>query len=283
MIFNPTGQTEGKDGAIFIHVYDMAGNWTAGASWGLWIDKTPPTTAMNTLAATQPSNAFLLTWIGSDNLSGIDYVEIQERLAEQNWVTFPPVYGSASQYWIIGDPGNTYSYRMHGVDNSGNSETYPAGAETNTAVPQADVLCSAPDSYDTSGNDNSPVNASIIYANGAPQIHNFCNPLSPNYQNDEDWIELLVANQQHYLIKSVAGSLPTATIISLYAQDGGTLLAESIPANFGDDTFLVWTSDRDEIVYLRLSHLDGRVIGNDVGSTMSVTTGDWSYLPLLHR
>jgi hypothetical protein len=283
LTFTPTGQPEGRDGAVFVNVYDKAGNWTSAAAWDLGIDKSPPTTAMEPLNATQPSNTFLLEWIASDNLSGIDYVEIQEKLPAQDWITLPPLSGLTRQYWIIGDPGNSYSYRMHGVDFSGNTEIYPTGAEVTTAIPNANILCSAPDSYDTSGNDNTPATASMIFVDGPAQVHNFCNPLAPNYQNDEDWVGLLVTNQQRYLIHAIAQSPPSATIISLFAENGETLLAEAQPAGFGRNTFLVWTSDRDGLVYLRLRHLDGRVIGNDVGSTFSVKTGTLTFLPIIQR
>jgi hypothetical protein len=281
--FNPAGEPEGNNGAIFVQVYDMAGNWAGAGVWNLGIDKTAPVTTMNTLASTQPSNAYLLKWIGTDNLSGIDYVEIQEKVNEQSWTTLPAIDGSNAQYWIIGNPGNTYSYRMHGVDYSENSENYPADAETTTAVPEADVLCFSPDSYDTSGNDNAPANASVIFANGASQFHNYCNPLASNYQNDEDWAKLAVNNGQHYIIYSIPKSQPTATIVSLYAQDGHTLLREVEPKSFGVNTVLVWTSDRNEQVYLRFRHVDRRIIGTDVGSTIAVTTGLWTYLPSVQR
>lgn len=283
MSFNPIEEPEGKDAALFIQVFDMAGNWAGAGTWDLGIDKTAPVTAMNSLAPTQPSNAFLLEWMGADNLSGIDYLEIQEKMNEESWTTLPPFDGAAIQYWMVGNPGNTYAYRMHGVDYSGNSETYPTDAETITAIPEANVLCFAPDSYDTSGNDNTPASASMIFANGASQFHNFCNPLAHNYQSDEDWAKLLVMHDQHYIIHAPANSPPTATIIDLYAQDGSTLLAEAVPATFGATTTLVWTSDRDEQVYLRFRHSDGRVIGNDVGSTISVKTGLWTYLPGINR
>ena len=282
-VFDPAGQPEGKNAAFFIHVYDMAGNFTGAGVWNLGIDKTAPVTDIKPLNVTQPSNAFLLEWTASDNLSGVDFFEIQEKLNDGDWTTLPPIDGSKRNYWIIGIPGNTYSYRMHGVDHSGNGEDYPATTEANTAIPAAEVICFAPDSYDTSGNDNTPANASIIYTNGANQIHNYCNPLSPDYQNDEDWARLNVIHDQHYLIHSVANSPPTATVISLYAQDGVTLIAESVPREFGDDTVLVWTADRDEPVFIRLRHLDGRVIGNDVASTVSVRTGAWLFLPIIHQ
>jgi hypothetical protein len=283
MTFAPIGEPEGNDAALFIQVYDMAGNSTSVGAWNLGIDKTAPTTVMNTLAPTQPSNAFLLEWTGADNLSGIDYVEIQQKINNESWTTLPHIDGSNTHYWIIGNPGNTYSYRMHGVDHSGNSENYPTDAETITAIPEAGVLCFAPDSYDTSGNDNSPANASTIFANGASQFHNFCNPLAPNYQNDEDWAKLNVTHNQHYIIHAPPKSPQTATSISLYAQDGVTLLAEVVPKSFGENTALVWSSDRDGQVYLRFRQIDGRVIGNDVGSTIYVKTGLWTYFPIVYH
>lgn len=283
MDFTPVGEPEGNDAAVFVQVYDMGGNGAGDGVWNLGIDKTAPVTTMNPLAPAQPSNAFLLQWIGSDNLSGIDYIEIQEKTNVDGWTTFPPIEGSNTLYWVIGNPGNTYSYRMHAVDHSGNNETYPPDAETTTAIPEAGVLCFAPDSFDTSGDDNTPANASLIVANGASQFHNYCNPLKPNYQNDEDWAKIVVTKDQHYIVQSIPYSSPSATEISLYAEDGSTLLKQVAPSMFGDASTLVWTSDRDEQVYLRFRHIDGRVIGNDVGNTISVKTGMWIYLPSLHR
>ena len=283
MEFNPIDESEGKDAAIFVQVIDMAGNLGGTGIWNLGIDKTAPVTELSALSPAQPSNAFLLEWIGLDNLSGIDFIELQEKMTADSWITLPRIEGIINQYWVIGEPGNSYSYRMHGVDFSGNSENYPAEAETTTAIPEADVICSAPDSYDTSANDNTPTTASMIFANEASQFHNFCNPLRSDFQNDEDWVKLLVTHDQRFIIHSIPKSSPTATIISLYAQDGTTLLAEAKPSLFGQSTFLFWTSDRDEMVYLRFHPLDERVIGNDVGSTISVKTGLWTYLTSIFR
>ncbi len=281
--FSPAGESEGKEGAVYAQVYDMAGNSTGLATWNLGIDKTPPSTQLNSVPATQPSNAFLLGWTGSDNLAGIDYVEIQQKQGAGTWTTFPPISGYSPYYWVIGNPGNSYSYRMHGIDRSGNTENYPTNAEAITSIPDASVICFKPDSYDVSGNDNSPANASEIFANGASQFHNFCNPLSADFQNDVDWAKLQVTQGEHYLIVSVPKSQPSATLIRLYANDGTTLLAQSYPPGFGSRTVLLWTSDRDDTVYLRFSHLDGRVIGYDVGSTIDVKTVELQYFPQINR
>jgi hypothetical protein len=279
--FDPVGEAEGNTAALYIKVYDLAGNFTGVGAWNLGIDKSAPITIMESLDVTQPSSAFLLEWTASDNLSGLDYVEIQEKINDGSWMTLPPLDEVYENYWIIGTPGNAYSYRMHGIDHAGNDENYPSIAETSTAIPEAEVLCFAPDIYDTSGDDNAPINASVIYANGASQIHNYCNPLYPEYQTDEDWVMLNVVSDQHYLVYSIANSPQTATVISLYAQDGSTLQAESVPKKFGTNTTLSWTSKHDEIVYLRFRHVDGRVIGNDVTYTVFVRTGAWTFLPII--
>jgi hypothetical protein len=102
----------------------------------------------------------------------------------------------------------------------------------------------------------------------------------PGYQNDEDWLTFTPIQGHRYYIVSVANSLPTASVISLYAQDGATLLAEASQDDFGSNTNLGWTADRIEPVYVRLRHVDGRVIGKDVGSTVYLHTGLRTYMPL---
>lgn len=281
--FKPVEQPEGNNAAFFIKAFDLAGNFSSVGAWDLGIDKTAPVTEMKPLSGTQLSNAFLLEWTAIDNLSGLDFVEIQEKMNNGSWLTLPTIDEIYEDYWIIGIPGNTYSYRMHGVDHSGNSETYPSAAETSTTIPNPNVICSALDSYDSSGNDNSPENASEIFTDGANQDHNYCNPLSTDYKNDEDWAKLNVFQGQHYLIHSIVKSSPTATAISLFAQDGTTILAESVPRAFGDNTYLIWTPAQDGLIYLRFRHIDGRVIGTNVGSTISVKTVTLTFLPILNR
>jgi hypothetical protein len=281
--FNPSGEPEGKTAAFFWQAFDKAGNWAGLAAWNIGIDKTAPVTAMLALQSSMTSNAFPLNWTGSDNLSGIRYFEIQQSVNSGPWSTLPQIDGSLNTAWVITNPGNQYSYRMRGIDQSGNTENYPAAAETSTNVPSANVLCSAVDSYDISGNDNSPANANMIYLDGDGQFHNYCNPLIPGYKDDEDWVKLIPTPNQRYIFVSTSKSLATNTEISLFAQDGTTLIAQASAPTFGASTVLAWLSDRDQPVYLRLRHTDGRVIGSNVGSTFYVKTGIPVFLPVMNR
>ncbi len=253
------------------------------AAWNIGIDHTPPTTAILSLPPAEPSNAFLIEWNASDNLSGLNYFNVQESVNGADWTNLPQIDGGVFDYWVIGSPGNSYSFRMRGVDKSGNTEFYPANAEASTTIPGANVLCYAPDNFDTSGNDNSPGNASLIYLDGLGQSHNFCNPLIPGYQNDEDWIRLTPIPGHRYLFSMIADSAPSAAQISLFAQDGTTLLGQAAAQAFGGDTTLAWLADRSEPVYIRLRDVDGRIIGSDIGGTFYVKTGLVTYLPLMNH
>jgi hypothetical protein len=285
-VFDPVGQLEGRSAAIYVVAYDKAGNWMGDGAWELIVDKTAPESSMEPLAPVQSSTAFMLTWAGSDNLSGIDYYELQQRLDGGAWTDYPvlgQIEGYVEQMWYIGEAGHTYEFRLHAVDYAGNTESYPATAEAITTVPITDVLCATLDEYDAVGDDNSPANASEIVANGDEQWHNFCNPLSPDALNDEDWITITVQTGERYLIQGFPEAAETATVLRLYASDGTTLLAQAAPLRFGEFVTLPWVSDRDDVVYLQVQHLDGRVIGSEVAYRIVVWVGYRIYLPLSLR
>jgi hypothetical protein len=90
-VFDPAAQPEGTNAAFHIKAYDMAGNLASDGAWNLVIDKTAPNTQMEPLDAIQGSNAFLLKWTATDNLSGIDYLEVQEKINAGGWNTQPPL------------------------------------------------------------------------------------------------------------------------------------------------------------------------------------------------
>jgi hypothetical protein len=131
--------------------------------------------------------------------------------------------------------------------------------------------------------DNSAEHASMIYPDSDKQVHNYCNPLSGDYQDDEDWIKLSVQQGKQYFIHIHANSIQSATILSLFADDGTTLISEPRPDKFGASTYLFWTPDHDQDVYLRLMHLDGRVIGSVVSNTVSVSTGPLIFIPFISK
>ncbi len=68
----------------------------------------------------------------------------------------------------------------------------------------------------------------------------------------------------------------------MYAANGASLLASASSTNWAQPAVMYWQSDRNELVYLRMRHVDGRVIGNDV--TYQLLVGDnLAFLPLISR
>ena len=286
VVFDPAGQLEGLHAAVYASAYDMAGNWMAAGSWELVIDKTAPESSMEPITPTQSSTAFVLTWAGSDNLTGVDYYELQQRLDGGAWTDYPvaePISEYVESMWYIGEAGHSYEFRLRGVDHAGNVESYPATAEVATTIPVTDVLCAEMDVYDAAGGDNSPATAVGILADGTGQWHNFCNPLTPDALYDEDWITFTVQTGERYLIQSFPTSAATATVLDLYANDGTTRLATASPTQFGEFVNISWESDRDGFVYLRVSHLDGRVIGSEVAYQIVIWGGYRTFMPIAAR
>lgn len=280
--FNSTTIPEQKDAAFFANIYDWAGNWFGAGSWDLTLDRTSPVTVLTNLESTQQGTAVKLQWYASDNLSGLNYFELQSRLGTGNWSNIVPNPGGNEDHvWYIGQAGNQYGFRLRGVDRAGNQEPFPVDAETVTTIPNANTICSQPDAWDISGNDNSPGNASIFPMNGPYRVHNFCNPLTADRLGDEDWVSFTVEKGSEYLLESIPLSEATGTILELIAADGTSLITSAQSSSMGEKSRILWSSDRDDKVYLRIRHLDGRVAGNIISYQLKIDNFVPIFLPFI--
>jgi hypothetical protein len=284
--FDPSSLGEQNNLAFFANVYDWAGNWSGIAAWDLAIDQSPPESTLDDLAGQQDSTAISLGWKGDDNLSGIEHFELQSNINGGVWEDFTPdPRGTSTQMWFISQAGKEYGFRLRAIDRAGNIEAYPSSAETTTSVPSAGILCSSPDAWDTSSslNDNTSTNAKIIPVGSPPQTHNFCNPLSTNRTNDEDWIRFYVESGKMYSVQAYPLVGASAAILELYAEDGTTLLKSVSPLNLGNPTTLLWLADRTGYIFGRARHIDGRIIGNPIAYNLSVAESGQIFLPVIQR
>lgn len=282
--FDPALASEGSDYAFYANVYDWAGNWFGTGSWTIGLDRIPPTTSLKPLSATQPSTAVLLEWTGSDGFSGIDHFELQSQIGTSTWNDYSPdPAGNVSQTWFIAASNNNYGFRLRGVDRVGNSEDFPSAAETRTSIPNIATLCSSPDTWDNGSNDNSPSTAPFLAVGSPAQLHNYCNPLTSDRLNDEDWVNFTVQKGQTYMISSFPAAVMTATKLTLYAADGNTEIVTIDPPAFSQPTQLIWTADRNGKVFLRNRHVDGRVAGNVVAYELTVRLVKPLFIPMIYR
>lgn len=262
--------------AIIILAYDWAGNTTATGAWGLTLDLQAPQTSMEELPATVGSSAIQLFWDSSDNLSGLDRFDVQARQSGESSWEEPDYYSSDTKYaWYIGEPGATVEFRMRGIDKAGNSEAYDILPETYTQIRN----CSQPDNWDSTPDDDD-FSRAVLVSPGAPsQIRNLCN------LGDEDWLKMNLVAGHTYRFLSIPLNPSTAVVFQLYSRNSETLLevASAVPDQFPAITRLLFTPTNDGQYYLKVSHIDARIAGDDVSYRLFVSQPNDIYMPLLGR
>lgn len=273
-----SAEADQRGGALFANAFDRAGNSMGAGAWEIAVDNTPPVSALQPLAATQPSNAIRVTWTGSDALSGLASFDLQWMdNGGAGWLPLASPAGGETAQWVVGEPGSAYGFRLRALDAAGNIETYPAGAETSTTIPFADQLCGAPDSFE---DDNAPIAATLALT-GSLTTHNFCNPQAADWQGDEDWLTFSAVSGVEYFLLAAPLDQSAAAQISLFAADGTTLLAEASAADFGIAAALRWRAGESGMVFVRLRHNDSRVIG--AGYTFRVQLSRPVFLPVVWK
>ncbi len=281
--FDPTTiAVDQKDMAFYIQAYDLAGNSLGSGIWDMAIDRTPPTTALQPVTGAQNSTAILLTWTGSDNLSGIDHFDLQSKKGSGSWVTqtLANPGDAVRQAWYVGEAGASYSFRLRGVDRVGNAEAYPSSAQASASIPS--TVCSTGDGYE---NDNTGTTARLLSAVSTVEQHTFCNPQAGGWLNDEDWLKFSLKAGQWLLVDIQPNGSSAAGVLELYSQaaggGAGALLVQSTPAGIGEASRLFYQAPANGVVLLRIRHLDGRVAGSGVTYEIRARQGKPTYLPVI--
>jgi len=101
----------------------------------VWVDTTPPSSAVVPLASYQIEEAFDVRWSGSDEGWGLKWYDVQVRdgLAGDwtDWI----VQTTETRATFFGTRGHTYTFRSRAMDIDHNQEPYPgADGDTHTTV-----------------------------------------------------------------------------------------------------------------------------------------------------
>jgi hypothetical protein len=275
-----TALPDQKEIAVLARVFDWVGNYVDTAAWNLAIDRTPPETSITSMPATQNSTAIRVQWTASDNLSGLDHFDIQQKTDAGSWQDWRiNVAGASRQAYFIGQMGHTYSFRMRGVDFLGNSEAYPSNAEMSTSIPGN--VCSAGDQWE---NDNAPTTINFVNTSILSQVHNFCNPvLGSGWLNDQDWLKIDMTAGYRLTVHAIPQNNGAAPVLQLYASNGTSLLNEARPTDHGQTTQLAWTANQNTTVYLKTTDLDGLVAGDGTTYQLQIVMGYPYFLPVLRK
>ncbi len=243
------------DMAFYVRATNLAGGTAAAGAFHIATDTTPPVTGFDVIPPVQTSNAYQVSWNGTDALSGIDHFVIDAQVDGGAWSS---VYTSTqlTSLWRISPPGHIYGFRMTSVDRAGNQD---GSHIITTTIPSAASLCAtATDLYEP---DNNPLQAHFLQP-GVPQEHTFCNPSNPDFSADSDWITTTVTAGHWYgfmvslPLNGQVSSSGAAPVLSLFAANGVTLLKEATPGSFPAANLLLWRADRSGPVVLRVKNLD---------------------------
>jgi len=278
--FDTSSLPDGDTISVYAFAYDRSGNWNHAAAWNVDIDARPLSLSLPPLLNPAQSTAIHLEWLVTGGGSETAMIDVQQKVNGGAWADLL-VETDLGEYWIIGEPENTYTYRVFARDYAGNE----LSKQTTTSIPNVTTLCSQPDSWDltASDNDNGYETATELLLFGNPQRHNFCNPKAADYLNDEDWFHFsVVKGGQYVLIVQPKGDGSAAVTTQFYAADARTLLARKSALTYGRSTQLYWTAPEDGTIFVRLTHNFGEVAGNAVVYNVLLSDGS-VFLPHIKK
>jgi hypothetical protein len=126
---------------------DRAGNvgqFTSVPQASTTIDSVAPVATMNPLAPLQAFGSFVVSWSGSDNLSGIAAYDVQFQLDGGPWQPLVSDTQSTSFQITGAQSGQTYGFRVRATDRAGNVQTWSATPQAETSVLDFPVVVLSP-------------------------------------------------------------------------------------------------------------------------------------------
>ncbi len=272
--------SEQQGGALYIYAYDWAGNYAGWGSYGIGLDRTPPSVSasVSQMYGDAPFLDFWVNWWDSwDNLSGIASYDVQYRDGLASTWTNLLTNTSDDHYRFVGQNGHTYYFRARARDYAGNLSTYAGG---NGDVQHTVQICTT--SADGKEPDNSYAAAKRITTNGTQQSHNF------HAAGDRDWLKFTATAGVTYTLATANTGGHADTMLSLYDTNGTTLLAfnDDDPDNWPASR-LAWGARRDGTYYVKVEHWDPHAYGCTTAYDVSITeTGRFEvsqnvFLPLI--
>jgi hypothetical protein len=117
---------------------DNAGNrstYPASPQASTVLDGIAPVSNMTPLPDVTVNTTFVVSWSGSDNLSGIATYDVQYSTIDTDVWTDLVIGTTSTSYQVTGaQEGQTYQFRVRATDKAGNAEPYPENAETQTLI-----------------------------------------------------------------------------------------------------------------------------------------------------
>jgi hypothetical protein len=254
---------------LLVQAVDHAGRTANPAYWNIVLENTPPTVTMQSLSPTSDTSAFILRWSASDNLSGVNTLDLQVNKGS-GWVdAVTGIPAGTTEMWYVGLPGENLSFRMRATDRANNVSAYPTSAQATISITAA---CT-PDTYE---DDDSYTTASNLPW-AVPTEHNICT------LGDNDWAHLQLEAGKNYRVMALPLGGGAAANLTLYASDGSTVVASQNASGFAQSTILTYISTASGDYYLRVAPWHDNLAGNGVRYSLQVDEIQYFFLPFIGK
>ena len=167
--------------------------------------------------------------------------------------------------------GGTYAFRIRSIDINGQVEAWPANdtAEITVGLPSNCI----PDEFE---NDDSSVSANELLI-GEISTRNICG------LQDPDWVTVYITEPDYYQFSAFSINGGAATKLTLYAEDGVTLVATGEASGIGTDIRMVRRIENPGRYYLKAEPLDENLVGTEAIYDMQILNVSVVFLPLVSR
>lgn len=130
----------GQNGVLYefrVRAVDNANNFGAfpnNPQAATTVDTVPPSVSMNPLPQFTFSKDFVVTWSGTDNLSGIAYYDVEFQENGGGWQFLTSETPQTSHQVLNATPDFTYGFRARAVDQVGNVQPFADNAQAHTTI-----------------------------------------------------------------------------------------------------------------------------------------------------
>ncbi|PKO15425.1 MAG: hypothetical protein CVU39_10950 [Chloroflexi bacterium HGW-Chloroflexi-10] len=260
---------------VALRVWDHEGNVSSALNpRTIQVDHAcpPPTSQLNSVEGFD-STAARLSWNAGVSGVALGWFELQWRTDPGAWdeANTLLVSGSQRSAWFAGQPGISYAFRLRAMDANSQPEPWPAAdaAETSTTLP---VNC-IPDSLES---DDNSTQANPL-ALGDWVQPNLCSAGNP------DWFRVEIENVADYFISAPSQNGGAAVRLTVYEEDGTTILASGAAAGIGQNASVILRQAAVGSYFIKVDPLQANLFGTGAVYRLMVSEAELVFLPLVQR
>jgi hypothetical protein len=260
---------------VALRIWDHEGNVAAALDpRTIQVDHAcPPPTSQLKPAETFDSTAVRLSWDATSTGVGIGSFDLQWRSEPGSWdaantLTIP---GDVRSTWFAGQAGGSYAFRLRALDANSQPEPWPAGDafETSATLPTTCI----PDDFEPDDDLTQARTLPLgIWAQG-----NLCDA------DDPDWFRVEIVKASDYSVTAPSIYGGAAVRITVYAEDGETVLANGQAAGVGQVAIVRFQAAVAGSFYIKIEPLTTYLLGTDAVYDVSVVEVQEVFLPLVAR